>query len=75
MYYYSFEASVFYIDDNELKRETGIVAGKNYKEAVNSLLEYYGEEGLEEFKIALLSDCPLIVDKKDIKKIAAKVIW
>ena len=75
MRYYSFETSFYDKDDDQTVTETGIIAGENYSAAIADLIEYYGEEGLEELKVAPLSDCPLLVSKDAIKEIAEKVIW
>ena len=47
---------------HELKTASGLTFGKNFNEACAKIIDYFGEESLEDIKIEFASDCDVIED-------------
>lgn len=73
MYYYRFDVTAFV--DEKTVVETGIIAAESYEKAAVDIVEFYGEASVEDFKLSVLSDNPLMVDGDTIEKIREDVIW
>ncbi len=73
MYYYRFDVTAFV--DEKTAVETGIIAAESYAKAAADIVEFYGEANVEDFKLSVLSDNPLMVDSDTIEEIRKEVIW
>ena len=57
-YYYSAEV---YDDNFTSYTETGYTVGKDYKNALNNLTEYYGEDDIVKITLEYVADKPVLV--------------
>ena len=77
MFYYEYEiiGSMKIDEEFENYHDTGILAAKNYADAVRQLVAYYGEDTIDKMVLDIFSDAPLKIDKKTLNKMREKVIW
>lgn len=64
-WYYNF-AVEYYNGVDGMSFSNGVVAGKNYDEALEKIKEFYGEEEIESVYMEILTDGVLVFE--DIKK-------
>ena len=59
IYYYKIK---MYVEDiNEFEEEDGYTFGTNYADALEKLIEYYGENEIENFTLEYIGDRPIII--------------
>jgi hypothetical protein len=56
MYFYKYKVKYFDSIDEKERVEKGIVSGSAFKEAMDSIVQYYGEEELLDIQIKIIID-------------------
>lgn len=64
-----FEYKVVWFFDTDLKTDHGLISGSSYKDAVEKLLVYYGEEEVAALELTWVSSENLVVYNEDITSI------
>lgn len=70
-----FNISYFDPDEEETRYEHGIVAAHTYKDAMNELSEYYGEDDLVEVLLFPMTDDNLVILPNRITSREIKEEW
>lgn len=70
-----FNISYFDADDKETRNEHGIIAAHTYKDAMNELTGYYGENDLVEVLLFPMTDDNIIIVPNHITPQEIKEEW
>lgn len=57
LYYYKIKMII----DDKFEKEDGYTVGNSFSEAMDRLLEYYGEDEVEEVKLSYVADRPVLI--------------
>lgn len=80
---YTAEITVYDPDENEMRKEKLFISGDNYSDITNKLINYYGENELEDMFISLFGPDDFIAFDEEDKhlfeivkdKLEKKVVW
>lgn len=69
---YGYKVKYFNDGNNEIVTERGILIEKYFADAMNALVEMYGEQELEDVNIYFIEECVTVVTEETLRDIYAQ---